>query len=183
MNKGLIHIYCGDGKGKTTASIGLTIRCVGRGGKVLFVQFLKERKTGEIAVLTTLPSVTVRRGKGTGKFTFQMNSLELAAAKKIQEETFDYICRICRENPPDLLIMDEIIGACTTGLVSEDKLKLDTKKNFIHFLASKPIQTEVVLTGRNPSQKLIALADYVSEIKKIKHPFDKGVEARVGIEE
>ena len=164
MNKGLIHIYCGDGKGKTTASIGLTIRCVGRGGKVLFVQFLKERKTGEIAVLTTLPSVTVRRGKGTGKFTFQMNSLELAAAKKIQEETFDYICRICRENPPDLLIMDEIIGACTTGLVSEDKL--------IHFLASKPIQTEVVLTGRNPSQKLIALADYVSEIKKIKHPFD-----------
>ena len=178
MNKGLIHIYCGDGKGKTTASIGLTIRCVGRGGKVLFVQltqFLKERKTGEIAVLTTLPSVTVRRGKGTGKFTFQMNSLELAAAKKIQEETFDYICRICRENPPDLLIMDEIIGACTTGLVSEDKL--------IHFLTSKPIQTEVVLTGRNPSQKLIALADYVSEIKKIKHPFDKGVEARVGIEE
>ena len=167
MNKGLIHIYCGDGKGKTTASIGLTIRCVGRGGKVLFAQFLKERKTGEIAVLTTLPSVTVRRGKGTGKFTFQM--------KKIQEETFDYICRICRENPPDLLIMDEIIGACTTGLVSEDKL--------IHFLTSKPIQTEVVLTGRNPSQKLIALADYVSEIKKIKHPFDKGVEARVGIEE
>ena len=60
-------------------------------------------------------------------------------------------------------------------MVSEDKL--------IHFLTSKPIQTEVVLTGRNPSQKLIALADYVSEIKKIKHPFDKGVEARVGIEE
>ena len=175
MNKGLIHIYCGDGKGKTTASIGLTIRCVGRGGKVLFAQFLKERKTGEIAVLTTLPSVTVRRGKGTGKFTFQMNSLELAAAKKIQEETFDYICRICRENPPDLLIMDEIIGACATGLISEDKL--------IHFLTSKPIQTEVVLTGRDPSQQLIDLADYVSEIKKIKHPFDKGIEARIGIEE
>ncbi|MBF1342560.1 MAG: cob(I)yrinic acid a,c-diamide adenosyltransferase, partial [Megasphaera micronuciformis] len=82
---------------------------------------------------------------------------------------------ICRENPPDLLIMDEIIGACATGLISEDKL--------IHFLTSKPIQTEVVLTGRDPSQQLIDLADYVSEVKKIKHPFDKGIEARIGIEE
>ena len=61
MNKGLIHIYCGDGKGKTTASIGLTIRCVGRGGKVLFAQFLKERKTGEIAVLTTLPAESAEK--------------------------------------------------------------------------------------------------------------------------
>ena len=76
MDTGLIHIYCGDGKGKTTASLGLVLRCAGRGGKVLFAQFLKGRPTGELEALKALTQVTVLRGKAMTKFTFQMTADE-----------------------------------------------------------------------------------------------------------
>ena len=175
MDTGLIHIYCGDGKGKTTASIGLAVRCAGRGGRIFFTQFLKERMTGELTVLSALPNVEIRRGTGTGKFTFQMNAEELAAAKVIQEKIFRTITERCREELPDLLVMDEILDACSIGLINE--------RDVIQFLKTKPPGTEVVLTGRNPSQALIESADYVSEVKKIKHPYDRNISARIGIEE
>ena len=75
MDTGLIHIYCGDGKGKTTASLGLALRCAGRGGRILFAQFLKGRPTGELTSLAQIPAITVLRGKAILKFTFQMLSL------------------------------------------------------------------------------------------------------------
>lgn len=88
MDTGLIHIYCGDGKGKTTAAVGLTVRCAGRGGRVLFIQFLKERETGELRILSSLPNVEIRRGKGSKKFTFQMSEAELAEAKNARKAYF-----------------------------------------------------------------------------------------------
>lgn len=175
MDTGLIHIYCGDGKGKTTASLGLTIRCAGRGGHVLFTQFLKDRPTGELTALAKFPNITVIRGKGTKKFTFQMTPEELEQAKIIQNHLFDQILATCQKEHPDMLVLDEILPTCSLGLLSEEKV--------LHFLDTKPEKLEVVMTGRNPSQALIDRADYVSEICKRKHPFDKDIQARIGIEE
>ncbi len=157
VDTGLIHLYCGDGKGKTTAAIGLTIRCAGRGGRILFCQFLKSRPTGELNILHTLPTVTVLRSHAIAKFTFQMTS----------------IC--CQTMQPDMLVLDEIIPACRLQLVHEAEV--------LSFLQHKPASLEVVLTGRTPSQALLDTADYVSEICKRKHPYDRGITARLGIEE
>ncbi len=175
MDTGLIHIYCGDGKGKTTASLGLTIRCAGRGGRIIFSQFLKDRETGELASLAKFPNITVIRGKGTKKFTFQMTPEELAQAKVIQEKLFDDIVAKCTAEQPDMIVFDEILPTCSLGLLDEQKV--------IDFLQHKPKNLEVVMTGRGPSQALMDMADYVSEICKRKHPYDKGIQARIGIEE
>ena len=175
MDTGLIHIYCGDGKGRTTAALGLAIRCAGHGGRVLFAQFLKERKTGELVSLSRIPTIAVLRGKGCEKFTFQMTPDELAAAKAMQGRLFQEIQDRVRRDAPDLLVLDEILGTCSLGLLDE--------KEVLRFLQNKPKKLEVVMTGRNPSQALLDQADYISEICKRKHPFDKGIAARVGIEE
>ena len=88
---------------------------------------------------------------------------------------FDEIVDTVRKDPPDMLVLDEILVTCSLGLLDEKKV--------LQFLRTKPKKLEVVMTGRNPSQALIDMADYVSEICKRKHPFDKGIGARVGIEE
>lgn len=171
---GLIHIYCGDGKGKTTAAIGLAVRCLGHGNHVLFVQFLKSRVTGELKTLSMLPNIDIMRGKETKKFTFQMNDEEKAEVKLEHLTLFSEVKRRCIDENPDLLILDEVIGACNTGVFDKDVL--------IEFLKSKPQELEVVLTGRNPASEFIELADYVSEICKRKHPFNRGIPARTGVE-
>ena len=175
MDTGLIHIYCGDGKGKTTASLGLVLRCAGRGGKILFAQFLKGRPTGELESLKALPQVTVLRGKAILKFTFQMTDAEQQATGEAQTALLQKVRDFCEMHHPDLAVCDELVGACALGLVPEEQV--------LDFLKDKPAHTEVVLTGRDPSPALLDLADYVSEIKKIKHPYDRGLAARIGIEE
>ncbi len=171
---GLIHIYCGDGKGKTTAAMGLALRCSGHGNKVLIVQFLKNRDTGELKSLALLPGVEVLRGKETPKFTFQMTADEKIRVLKEHEALFEQMREKCSAGEIDLLILDEIIGACDKGLFEE--------KMLIDFLKKKAPEMEVVLTGRNPSPELLKMGDYVSEICKRCHPFDKGIKAREGIE-
>lgn len=171
---GLIHIYCGDGKGKTTASIGLAVRCSGHGNHVLFVQFLKSRPTGELNSLALLPNIEVMRGKETKKFTFQMNDEEKAEVKREHLQLFDKVKDKCAVEHVDLLILDEVIGACNTGVFDINAL--------LDFLKNKPAELEVVMTGRNPADKLVELADYVSEVCKRKHPFSRGIPARTGIE-
>ena len=175
MDTGLIHIYCGDGKGKTTASLGLTMRCAGHGGRILYVQFLKSRPTGELAMLKLLPGVTLMRGQGITKFSFQMNEAEKRAVRQEHERLFATIRKCCQDDQLDMLVLDEIIGACNTALFDENDL--------VAFLTAKPKKLEVVMTGRDPSPRLLALADYVSEICKRKHPYDKGIPCRDGIEQ
>lgn len=171
---GLIHIYTGDGKGKTTAALGLAVRCNGHGNKVLFVQFLKSRPTGELNSVALLPNIELIRGKESKKFTFQMNAEEKAKVLREHSELFTKVKEKCSQEKIDLLVLDEIIGACNTGVFDIDTL--------VDFLKNKPQELEVVMTGRNPAAELIELADYVSEIMKRKHPFDKGIPARTGIE-
>lgn len=171
---GLIHIYTGDGKGKTTAALGLILRATGRGLHVVLGQFLKGRETGELHTLSLLPGVTVFRGKPLTKFSFQMNEQEKAEVLQSHNEFIQELASYCRQEETDLLVLDEVIGACGTHLLDESLL--------IDFLKHKPEHLEVVMTGRNPSPELLELADYVSEICKRKHPFDKGIPAREGIE-
>ncbi len=171
---GLIHIYTGDGKGKTTAALGLAVRCCGHGNKVLFVQFLKSRPTGELNSIALLPNIELMRGKETKKFTFQMTPEEKAKVREEHAELFAKVREKCANEKIDLLVLDEVIGACNTGVFDINEL--------IDFLKNKPQELEVVMTGRKPADELIELADYVSEIMKRKHPFDKGIPARTGVE-
>ena len=174
MNLGLLHIYCGDGKGKTTACIGLAVRAAGRGFKVLFVQFLKSRTTGELRSFELFENIEVMRGKETTKFTFQMNAEEKQVVLHEHEELFSLVLDKLNNEKIDLLVLDEVIGACNARVFSIERL--------IAFLQGKPTGLEVVLSGRNPAKELIELADYVSEVKMIKHPLKKGIPARDGIE-
>lgn len=171
---GLIHIYCGDGKGKTTAAVGLAVRCAGRGNKVLLVQFLKSRDSGELYSLAKLPDIEVMRGKESKKFTFQMNEEEKHALLIEHNKMFERVLAKIKNGGYSLLILDEVIGALNAKVFEMPKL--------IEFLRHKPENLEVVLTGRNPAPELVEIADYVSEMRKVKHPMDKGIMAREGIE-
>lgn len=171
---GLIHIYTGDGKGKTTAAMGLILRASGRGLKVILGQFLKGRETGELKTLALLPGVEVFRGKPLTKFTFQMNEKEKAEVLQSHNLFIQELAKRCVEEKADLLVLDEVIGAIGTGVLDQQLV--------IDFLKRKPQRLEVVMTGRNPSPELLELADYVSEVCKRKHPFDRGIPAREGIE-
>ena len=116
---GLIHIYTGNGKGKTTAALGLILRASGRGLKVVLGQFLKGRETGELRTLSLLPGVTVFRGKPLTKFSFQMNEQEKAEVLQSHNAFIQELASYCRKEETDLLVLDEVIGACGTHLLDE----------------------------------------------------------------
>ena len=172
MDKGLIHIYCGDGKGKTTAAIGLAIRCAGAGGKVLFFQFLKGNSSSERNILKEIKNIDVIDGIENMKFVWKMTDEEKAETTGCYKKFFKNIAS--RAASYNMIILDEVIPAMKYDFVSE--------KELVEFLKSKPERTEIVLTGREPSDVLIEIADYVTKMKKIKHPFDNNIKARIGIE-
>ena len=172
---GCIHIYCGDGKGKTTCGMGLCVRAAGYGYKVLIYQFMKDNNTSERSALERLGNVTLVDGLPQEKFSFQMTISEKLERKTYYEKQFRKITAKAAEENYDLLFFDELIYTIRAGLFDEQIL-LDYLKN------EKPAHLEVILTGQQPSEELVALADYVSEIRKIKHPFDQGLPARPGIE-
>lgn len=174
MGTGLIHIYCGDGKGKTTTGMGLCARAAGYGYRVLIYQFMKDNSTSERNVLKLSDNVTIIDGLPQEKFSFQMTPEEKAARREYYAQQLKFVTQKAADENYDLLFLDETIYTIRAGLLDES-LVLD-------FLKNKPEQLEVILTGQNPSQALIDAADYVSEIRKVKHPFDQGIPARKGIE-
>jgi len=176
MKKGLIQIYTGEGKGKTTAAIGQTVRARGRGYEVLLIQFLKEKKgSGEISLLESLGIKVICKG-GKYKWPF-LNKIGEDERKKIRTEWTTLLDKITQEisvQRYDLLILDEVNVVVHYGLIDEDRV--------INFIKKKPDFLEVILTGRHASPRLVQAAHLVSEIRNIKHPFEKGVKARKGIE-
>ena len=170
---GLVHLYCGDGKGKTTAAVGLAVRHSGRGGKVVFAQFLKDGTSGECRVLAKL-GVTVLAANPVGKFSFRMTEEEKAETAAALGRTFDAATGFAVRERATLLVLDEVCAAVNCGFLPE--------KTLTEFLESRPDSLEVVLTGRDPSENLQVHADYITEMKKRRHPFDEGVAAREGIE-
>lgn len=169
---GLIHIYCGDGKGKTTAAMGLALRAAGSGKKVLLLQFFKDGKSSEFSALSHVPGIEIILQPRTFGFSWTLSEAEKAEAKAYYSDLLEDAFR--RGGDFDLLVLDEAMSACSTGMIGETRL--------LALLGEKPEGLEVVLTGRDPSQTLLDAADYVTEMKKIKHPYERGIAARKGIE-
>lgn len=172
--KGCIHIYTGNGKGKTSAATGLAVRFAGTGGRVLFAQFLKDGKSGELSVLESIDGIDVDVCRECFGFSFAMSEETRQQAGAAYTEYLRRILKRAVDETYGLLVLDEIIATCNQGFVAQTEL--------IDFLKNKPEELEVVLTGRNPAPELTELADYVSEIRKVKHPYDQGILARKGIE-
>ncbi len=174
MEKGLIHIYTGDGKGKTTAATGLAVRAAGSGLRVLFVQFFKEddAPSGEKKILRSLEGVELLRSNV--KHPMFTGGREEKNLRESVKRTFQEVRERVAQGGIDLLVLDEVMSAVNGGWLPVEEL--------LKFLKERPEGLEVVLTGRNAPVELVKAADYVTEMLKIKHPFDSGVAARKGIE-
>jgi cob(I)alamin adenosyltransferase len=173
LQKGFIQLYTGEGKGKTTAALGLALRAVGRGLRVMMIQFLKgDQETGELSMARRLSPEFVIKPMGRDGFvdpahpSAQDVSLAEAALKEAH--------RILDEKMYDLLILDEINVAASLGLVDEDAV--------LKLMDDKPHDMELVLTGRGAPASFIERADLVTHMESTKHYFDQGETARVGIE-
>lgn len=171
---GLVHIYCGDGKGKTTCGMGLCCRAAGFGYKVLICQFMKDNSSSERKALTSLGNVTFVDGPEKEKFSFLMTQEEKAERRFYYNERLRMVAQKAVREKTDVLFLDEVLYAIDAGLMDESLL--------VKFLDSRPRSMEVILTGRNPGRELTDRADYISEIRKIKHPYDHDQPARNGIE-
>ena len=168
----MLHIYCGDGKGKSSAAFGAAIRAAGNDMSVLIVQFLKSGSSGEINVLKNIPGITVRTGETPPKFIWNMNEAEKEEAKKqYQKLAFE---SMKEAEAYQVLIFDEVIAAFKNEMIDQTVL--------IEFLKEQKEKREIILTGRDPAEELILLADYITEMKKIRHPYDHGIQARKGVE-
>lgn len=170
----MIQLYCGNGKGKTTAAMGLVLRAAGCGMKTLVVQFLKDGSSSEIKSLSLLPGVKLLHRCGKEKFTFCMTDREKAQRKIDYEKLLIEAKKECENENIQLLVLDEVVRAINSGIIEETEL--------LDFLKNCPENLEVVITGSNPTENLLKVSDYVSEIVKRKHPYDKGIQAREGIE-
>ncbi|MDR1247897.1 MAG: cob(I)yrinic acid a,c-diamide adenosyltransferase [Treponema sp.] len=166
----MIHIYTGDGKGKTTAAMGLAIRAAGRGKKVVIAQFMKGADTGELHSLALLPNITVLRFTKSRGFFSRVD----AETRTQMTEDNNSTLAAALGMPWDMLILDEVFSAY--ALEALDAKTIDD------LVFNQIGERELVLTGRKAPQRFIDAADYVSEIRKIKHPYDRGVKAREGIE-
>jgi cob(I)alamin adenosyltransferase len=173
---GLTLVYTGNGKGKTTAAIGLVVRAVGNRMRVFFLQFIKGSwKSGERSVLSGLPGVDLEvTGRG---FTLE----ELRDPRIPMEDHFAAAAsgwrraeEVVHSGAYDLVVFDEILGAVHAGLVSLDEI--------LELVRTKPAHVHLVLTGRNAPAELIEIADLVSEVRSIKHPFERGIKAQRGLE-
>lgn len=166
----MLHIYHGDGKGKTTAAMGLALRMAGRGKRVVVAQFLKCEDSGERFALAALPGVELLPLPDCLPFTFQLTQAQCQQ----ERERYAHMLRRLRELAPtaDLLVLDEVCDAIDAGLVEPGDV-LDLLEGY---------DGEVVLTGRQGQPELLARADYATRMEKQKHPFDCGQEARIGIE-
>lgn len=174
MNRqGLVHIYTGDGKGKTSAALGLIMRSYGNDMKVLFCQFLKGQDTCELKTLRQL-GVSIIRTEEVKKFVPYMDESEKKECKNSHNVCYNNMKSKLQSGEYDIIVLDEVISAIELGLVDSQEL--------ISLIQQRPSHVEVILTGRNAPQELIDIADYVSEIKPIKHPYGKGIFARKGIE-
>lgn len=174
MSLGLLHIYTGAGKGKTTAAAGLALRAAGQGIPVVFLQFLKGGPSGEVEALARLPGVTVLRGKAGEKFASAMTPEEREKTRALQDGSLRRAIQMAREGKCGLLVLDEVTAALKHDLVDEGLLR--------QLLEEPPPGVELVFTGRDAPGWLLERGDYVTEMKKLRHPYDRGITARRGIE-
>lgn len=168
----MVHLYCGEGKGKTTAAMGLALRMAGRGKRVVVAQFLKGEDSGERRALALLPQVTLLPLPERVKFSFQLTPEEREAERARYLALAERARTLGARPDCGLLVLDEACAAVNTGL-----LPLEEVLSCLDRAAG-----EVVLTGRDPHPALVGRADYITEMGKLRHPFDLGTAARPGVE-
>lgn len=171
MRGGYIQVYTGDGKGKTTAALGLALRAAGGGLKVFIAQFIKKRRCSEHAVLERLKDLITLRQYGEG---FILKRKANRADIRAAQCGLDAVKEAIGSRKYDVVILDEANVAVNCGLISV--------KDLLELLAAKPEKVELIITGRHANPEIIRMADLVTEMKEVKHYGKKGVQARVGIE-
>lgn len=169
--KGIVMLFTGDGKGKTTAAVGAAVRAAGHGAAVLIIQFMKGRLYGELAAVEKIDNIMIEQ-YGRDEFVDPKDpekiDVELAGkgwARALEAASSD---------PPSLLVLDEINIAVSFGLIPLEAV--------IEFVNDRPDGMDLILTGRYAAEELIAIADTVTEMKEIKHHYNAGVQMRKGIE-
>lgn len=172
--KGLVHIYHGDGKGKTTAAFGLALRALGNGWRVGIVQFLKGSPTGEVTALEEMKNVTVRRNSQDFGFFSNMSMKDREEMTAMHNNNMQLLIEEIKQGRYDMVILDELCAAYNQEAVERNLVKelLELAKGRI----------ELVITGRNPHDDFMSYADYVTQMQQERHPFEKGVMARQGVE-
>jgi cob(I)alamin adenosyltransferase len=167
----LIQIYTGNGKGKTTAALGLALRAAGNGLKTFIGQFIKKGNYGEIRALRCLRLKITVRQYGSGCF---IKGKPTSQDIKYAQKGLCDLVMVMKSGKYDVVIADEIFCAVTAGLISA--------REVLSLINKKPSRVELVLTGRNAPQSIIKRADLITEMRRIKHPYDKGIHCRKGIE-
>jgi cob(I)alamin adenosyltransferase len=169
----MLQIYTGQGKGKTTAALGLALRAVGAGKKVLLIQFLKDGQSSELKAIRRIAKREIKI-KVFGKKGF-INKDDLSKQDfDLAEKGFAFFQKAVRSGKYNLIILDEVNVAVSLGLLK--------KEDFISFIKKVSGRIEIILTGRQADPGIVRLADLVTEMKEIKHYFNKGLKARKGIE-
>jgi len=172
LEQGLVQVYTGNGKGKTSAAFGVALRAIGRGLKVYVIQFIKGGfDYGELYVVDKLPNLKL---KAFGRGRFVTEKPPNREDVKLSEEALAFAEQVVKNSEYDIVILDEINVALNLKLINLDSV-LELVKN-------KPKHVELILTGRYAPEEIIKAADLVTEMKEVKHPFNKGYQARKGIE-
>lgn len=169
----MLHIYCGTGKGKTTAAVGLAVRGAGAGMKVRFVQFMKGAYTSELAVLENIPGLEIRRCDRDYGFFKNMSERDKLDITRCHNELLDHAFSPVHA-PFGMIILDEFCSAYTHGLMDKELAK--------RLVTENKDNAEVILTGRDPAEEFVRAADYISEIRCLRHPYERGISARKGVE-
>ena len=167
-----LTILTGNGKGKTTAGLGACLRFAGSGNHVLYTQFLKNDASSELHILKRIPQVTFLPSQKTFGFSFRMSETERRLAAEHYTAYLKKIIAAADTGTYDILVLDEIFAA--------DSLQFIPHETLLSFLKRRPLH--MILTGRNPAPDIIALADAMTDIHCVKHPFSRGIPARTGIE-
>jgi len=174
IERGMVHVYTGDGKGKTTAALGLALRALGWGLRVMMVQFIKGYKNiGEIKFAAKYPAgfavrqfaVDLKRG---------IDERKVLARKREADEAMTFAEQVVKSGEYDLVILDELAVAVHYGLIELDRA--------LRLVREKPGRVELVITGRNAPEELIRAADYATEMRLVRHPYGKEIEARPGVD-
>ena len=172
--KGLIQVYTGDGKGKSTAAIGQAVRAAGHGFKVGFVSFFKDPEVFGYGEFESLQKLGIRTFLFARRHPHFYKKVSLDEVREECLKGIEFIKELFHDQSWDMLVLDEINIAVRDGFLKEEEI--------LSLLEAKPERLELVLTGRGVTEKIIEKADLVSEIKEIKHPYEQGIGSREGIE-
>jgi len=171
QRRGVVFVYTGHGKGKTTAALGAALRAIGHGGKVLVVQFMKGRDYGETLAAQYLPDLTIHK---FGQARFLVKNHPASLDIELAQRGLKFACESVGSGKYDMIILDEINVAIDFNLIPLEEV--------LDLIKSKPPELDLGLTGRNAHPQVIELADLVTEMKEIKHPFSRGMRAKKGFE-